>query len=159
VASLSLDANVRGSVDLRDWLTGDWALLFSHPQDFQDHGLEHDRWVDILREEFRARRVRPLAYVRCSEGIDTTWVSELFCDRRCVRLDASGPASEIVHLGLRGLRADLLDLSQRFVMIIDAIPSRRGLLKYNLVPNTISPLDLLASIDVMRRRVTLRTAA
>ena len=46
---------------LRDWLAGDWALLFSHPVDFQDQGLEHDRWLDILRDEFRARGVKPIA--------------------------------------------------------------------------------------------------
>ncbi len=46
---------------LREWLAGDWGLLFSHPQDFQDQGLESDRWLAILCEEFRVRGVKPLA--------------------------------------------------------------------------------------------------
>ena len=30
---------------LREWLDGDWALLFAQPQDFEEQGLERDRWA------------------------------------------------------------------------------------------------------------------
>ena len=152
---------------LRDWLRGDWALLFSHPVDFQYQGLENDRWLSILREEFGARGVRPLACGR--EGaprdgaprdgarpgvaeIDAGWASDLTGDRSVLRLSPVEAAS-------RSLRDDVLSMPPRFVLIIDGQLVRRGVLKYSAGRSSISPLDLLASIDALRRRNNIRIAA
>jgi hypothetical protein len=97
---------------LRDWLAGDWALLFSHPADFQDQGLERDRWLEILRDEFRVRGVRPVA---CSPSADAgataddSWAGELIYDHRVLRLpsDAAGAQSAGGHPGAAAaLRTD-----------------------------------------------------
>ena len=86
-----------GAPLLRDWLGGDWGLLFSHPLDFQDQGLEHDRWLDILRQEFRARGARPLC-CRAAAGYSSTapaaaafhrsicWPRSRRCDARTPRV-------------------------------------------------------------------------
>ena len=137
---------------LRDWLQGDWALLFSHPIDFQYHGLETDRWLSILREEFCAREVRPLACTRDLTEIDAGWASELVEDRSLVRLGGADVAA-------RNLRQDVMNLPSRFVVIVDETLQRRGVLKYSAGRSTISPLDLLASIDLLRRRSPSRIAA
>jgi hypothetical protein len=133
---------------LRDWLAGDWALLFSHPNDFYDGGLEADRWLDILRDEFRQRGVRPLACAR-APAPDASWVSRLLGDERLVLL---GRARDVIDLRLRSLRDDLQQLSTRFVLIIDEALRRRGVLTYGGAGLSVSPLDLLSSIDVLRRR-------
>src|ERR1700733_16205733 len=75
---------------LREWLAGDLALFFSPPQDFQDQGLESDRWLAILCEEFRVRGVKPLACGRSGGDMDGSWVGELTGDYRLLRLPGAG---------------------------------------------------------------------
>jgi len=157
MATLCLGA-VDGSAPLlRDWLGGDWALLFSHPADFQDQGLERDRWLEILRDEFRVRGVRPVACSQAAEagaGADDSWAGELICDYRLLRLQSPGADDSVVDLPARNLRADILGLPPRFVLIIDDALTRRGVLKYSAGRSSVSPLDLLASIDAFRRSST-----
>jgi hypothetical protein len=137
---------------LRDWLAGDWALLFSHPADFQDQGLEHDRWLEILRDEFRARSVKPIACRRPAGVPDGSWVGELICDYSLLRLESDRSQDGVIDIAARQLRAEILDSPPRFVLIVDESLNRRGVLKYSAGRSTVSPLDLLASIDAFRRR-------
>jgi hypothetical protein len=137
---------------LREWLAGDWALLFSHPGDFQDQGTETDRWLAIVRDEFRLNEVRALSLARCGAVSDTSWVASLFGDRRRVPLEAPPGSGAPIDLPSRALRADVLALAPRFVMIIDETLRRRGVLRYRAagVPR-ICALDLLATIGILRR--------
>ena len=112
---------------VRDWLGEDWALLFSHPADFQDQGLERDRWLEILRDEFRALGVRPIACRRIGADADGSWVGELLCDHRLLRLQAAAAADDgVVDMAARNLRDEILRLPPRFVLIIDESLHRRG---------------------------------
>jgi len=151
-----------GSIDpsaplLRDWMGEDWGLLFSHPLDFQDQGTEYDRWLGILRKEFRASRVRPLACRRPLVDADASWVGELTCDHRLIRLespDASGAdtrGEDVIDPAARNLRDVILSQSSHYVLIIDPALQCRGVLKYSAGRTSVSPLDLLASVDAMRR--------
>jgi hypothetical protein len=152
MATLCLD-DVEGAAPLlRDWLSGDWALLFSHPEDFQDQGLEVDRWQQILRDEFRLRAVRPLACRASAAAAERSWVGEMVCDHRLLRLEPDAGADGRIDPAARRLREQILELPPRFVLIIDPALNRRGLLKYVAGRHSISPLDLLAAADAMRRR-------
>ena len=76
---------------LREWLGGDWGMLFSHPADFEDAGLEQDRWLEILRDAFAARGVRPIACRRPAGDADAGWAGQLRHDHRLVRI---GPGAD-----------------------------------------------------------------
>jgi hypothetical protein len=143
---------------LRAWLDGNWGLLFSHPQDFQERGFESDRWLAVMREEFEGCGVRPLALTgragECARR-DLSWVSAMTGDWRVINLQPAIPAQasadEVVDLNARLLQADITQLTARFVLIVDAGLRRRGLLRYDAGGTGVSPLDLLASIHAMRR--------
>ena len=142
---------------LRDWLGSDWGIVFSHPMDFQDSGMEQDRWLAILRDEFRARAVRPIACSRPAGDADHSWVSKLTQDHRLVSLHTATEGSEdIVDLAARALRDDIAQLDSRFALIIDPSIKSRGVLRYSAGRTSVSPLDLLGSIDALRHRVPVR---
>lgn len=137
---------------LREWLEGQWALLFSHPEDFQDHGTETDRWLQIVRDEFRTSAVRALSVGRGAAPCDTSWVATLVGDRRCVPLEPPPDAGAPIDLPSRTLRSEVLALGPRFVLIIDETLRRRGVFRYGPAgARGICALDLLATIRQLRR--------
>jgi thioredoxin-dependent peroxiredoxin len=132
---------------LSEWLVDDWVLLFSHPQDFRNDSMETDRWLSIMHDEFLDRGVRPLALSRSPLELDRGWVSEIIADESLVTLDSnrrSGAAAVLRHQ---------LDVQYgRYVVIIDPELEQRGVLRYVQTSiKQMSPLDLLHSVDAMRR--------
>jgi hypothetical protein len=147
MATLYINHINRSLMPLREWLNGDWGLVFSHPVDFQDHGVEQDRWLQILRDEFRASGVRPIAYRRDGGEPDRGWVTELMADDRRLLLTAR----EVIDITARGLREEILRApGARFVLIVDQSLSSRTLVRYGAGGAAFSPLDLLGLVDVMR---------
>jgi hypothetical protein len=73
----------------------------------------------------------------------------LTCDHRLVRLEADG--EEVIDGAARSLRDVILSQNSHFVLIIDPTLQCRGILKYSAGRTSVSPLDLLASVDAMRR--------
>jgi alkyl hydroperoxide reductase subunit AhpC len=146
---------------LREWLQGDWAMIFSHPIDFQYQGLEIDRWLAIVHEEFQERGVRALSCRRQAALLDPIWAAELLADQRPISIEPVNETGipEIIDLPARALRDELLGLSTRFVLIVDDKLRRRGVFKYSTGGAKVSPLDLLTSIEAMRRRGADRIAA
>ncbi len=135
---------------LREWLAGDWGLLFSHPEDFEDRGLEQDRWLAIVGEELRACGVKPLACTTQPNRRDTGWASRVVNDWRTLRLEGA-----VVDLTARQLRAEITALGPRFVLVVDAGLRRRGALPYRPGRITLSALDLAASVRALRCRTAL----
>jgi alkyl hydroperoxide reductase subunit AhpC len=132
---------------LSEWLVNDWALLFSHPQDFRNDSIEADRWLSIMHDEFLDRGVRPLALSRSPLELDRGWVSEIIADESPVTLDSNRRSS-----AADTLRHQLDSQHGRYVVIIDPELEQRGVLRYmHVAPEPLSPLDLLHSVDAMRR--------
>src|ERR1700722_5706717 len=86
VLCLDYDLEETGGCDLQDWLGGQWALLFSHPRDFQYLGPKQQRWLDALRQDSHACAVRPIALKRSGGPLEASWVDELLGERQLIRL-------------------------------------------------------------------------
>ncbi len=151
---LSRIAPVRPSAGLRDWLDGQWGLIFSHPEDFQESGLEQDRWLTVLAQEFYVAEIKPLACMPSSGRADASWVSLVTGDASLVPLEGA-----VADLAARQLRSELASQDCRFVLVVDETLRRRGLLPYKSGRGRLSPLDLVASVTALRRRGCERRAA
>ena len=155
MATLYLNHINRSLRPLREWLDGDWALLFSHPLDFQDHSLEQDRWVEILRNEFHARGTRPIAYRRDGGEPERGWISELMEDDRRLLLTTH----EAIDIPARQLRDQIACIAAaRFVLLLDESLGSRAVVKYESARAAISAFDLIGVIDMVRRQSSARKA-
>lgn len=149
MATLCLGNTYSSAPVLREWLGDNWALLFSHPADFQDKAVAHDRWLEGMRNEFRAHRVRPLACKPQTGEADLSWVGQLTYDHRMVRMDTVG-SGDVVDLNAYELRDRILNISQRFVIFVDEALRLRGTFKYSPGHTNLSALDRLACVDAFR---------
>lgn len=82
------------SSELRRWLRRDWALVFSHPEDFASYGFEADRWIAHVEEAFKAHRIRAVAL---SRHPDYSWVTQI--EGRAAAIDLKvGPTTRFVAI-------------------------------------------------------------
>lgn len=150
MATLYLDHVNRSLPTLREWLDGRWGLLLSHPSDFEDHSLERDRWLEILRAIFGASGVKPIAYSGTGGEPDRGWVSSVTEDEQRVRL----MHSEVIDIAGRRLRDEIHDIpTARFAAIVDSSLLCHGILTYlhGTCRIAISPFDVLSTIVNLRR--------
>ncbi len=128
-------------------VTGDWGVLLSHANDFENHSLERDRWLAILRDEFRASGVKPITCRFGSCELDRGWVSTVVQDEQAVLLTHG----DVVDIAARRLRDQIIDIpTPRYASIVASSSSLLCHIVLMYRPGTghvaISPLDLLGSI-------------
>lgn len=172
------------SPSLRHWLreSDDWAILFSHPDDFVRYDLEMDRWLIVTRRAFAASHIRPLALAsymstacRSASNIDPanaladtpqtlnadrgtldsdrSWITQVSGDSRTVLLE--DPARQHfgpVDLQVPVLREAIEGALTRFVMLIDNTLRKRKIFAYEALSNLPSPFELLGWAESLRSR-------
>jgi len=148
------------SPSLRAWLGDDWAMLFSHPNDFVSYDLEMDRWVVITRRAFADRHVRPIALDAPGHDGAQCWVTQVSGDQRTVLLEDPrrehfGP----VDLQTPVLREEIERTERRFVVIIDNGLRIQKKLAYGSLSDLPSPLELLGWADALRAKQIARQTA
>ncbi len=137
---------------LRTWLGNDWAILFSHPDDFVSYDLEMDRWLVIVRRAFSERCVRPIALASPTGGLDRSWVTQVSDDLAVLLEDATQHHFGPVDLQIPVLREKIDHALPRFVTIIDAALRIQKMFTYESLSNLPSPLELLGWADALRTR-------
>lgn len=139
---------------LRTWLRKDWAILFSHPDDFVRCELEMDRWLAVVERAFSGCRIRPLALASPVLEHHDTWVAQVTGDSRIVVLEKpSREDARAFDLGAHALHHDIESLGKRrFVMIIDDSLRPRRTFAYSGLASVPSPLEFLGWADAARAR-------
>jgi len=141
------------SPSLRAWLRGDWAILFSHPDDFVRYDLEMDRWLVVAKRAFAERGIRPIALASPTSDPERSWITQVSGDSRSVLLeDASQQYFGPVDLQTPVLREEIEQAERRFVMIIDDELRQQKMFSYATLSNLPSPLEFLGWTEALRAR-------
>lgn len=139
---------------LREWLGEHWAILFSHPGDFDREQLERDRWIRVLERGFSQHAVRPLALAKHGHDAHEAslgWLDELG-DGCAAQLSTAMPQNAQRDLPANTLRAEILQSRARFAMIIDSDLRCRQTARYRAAIDLPSPLELLGRAVALRGR-------
>ena len=135
---------------LRAWLRGNWALLFSHADDFACSDLESDRWLVVMRQTFAAAGVRPLALTASMSPRHASWVREVGGSSISIAPEEFPEGPDTFDLQIRTLRDAVAQASSRFVMFIDESLRLRRTFSYTAQDHLPSPLDLAATVGKLR---------
>jgi hypothetical protein len=148
------------SPSLRTWLEGDWAIIFSHPDDFVRYDLEMDRWLVVTQRAFAARGIRPIALDSPALDPATSWVTQVIGDSRAVLLeDPTQQHFGPVDLQTPVLREALERVGRRFVMIIDGELRQQKTFSYDTLSGLPSPLEFLGWAEALRTKQIAGLAA
>jgi hypothetical protein len=142
-------------IALRRWLRGNWALLFSHADDFACYGFEVDRWLVHVGEAFAAADVRPLVVTPSASGQNAGWPGEIGGLAVDLRPNESRryPVAPGTHE--HALLTAVRGSTGRFVMMLDDSLRLRRTFAYAIedrLPSLIDLVGMAASVRTQVRR-------
>jgi hypothetical protein len=153
----SMERRSAATCSLRAWLNDDWALLFSHSDDFAQHDVEADRWLVLLHDAFAAAGVRPIALGSSSSAGASGWLTQVNAHSARVSL-AEHPLPQVADLQLRTLREAIERSSSPFVMMIDEDLRLRRTFEYSAHNRRPSLFDFIATAAKVRSGPAKRPA-
>jgi len=145
---------------LREWLGGQWAVLFSNPEDFAPHPTTPEGFITLLADDFAACGAKPISF-DAGSGTESTpsWLDFAGTDATKIVLNSDAQAGQIVDLAERTLamKLDRLlnQLPSRFVIVLDEKARCRTTITYNRSPTARNRTieDVLTVVQVLRHRV------
>lgn len=141
-AALECNLNYSDPKALREWLSGDWALVFSHPADFAPQDFEGDRWLAVAANALANSRIRLLGLVRgAHEG---QWLAELDGRGGALRLAPAARRPPVISLLQHVIASALASTSGRCVLVLDGELRVRRTYVYGGAAACRSLFDLIA---------------
>jgi hypothetical protein len=134
---------------VRKWLHGQWALLFSHADDFASYGFEADRWLMLVRDVCGAADVRPLA-LACNSSHCANWVTAVGGRLAALSMDETRRYPRLRDANEQLLSEAIEQAGSRFVMILDDALRLRRTFAYGARDRLPSPIDLVAMARRLR---------
>ena len=142
---------VAGKVRLRNWLNGQWAVLFSNPEDFAPHPSTPEGFITLLADDFAACGVKPIKLG--NDDAAPSWLDYAGADSaRVVLDDDDGP---VIDLAERTLAVKIEGLNSPFVIVLDANARCRTTIKYDArrLERARTIQDVLTVVQVLQRRI------
>jgi alkyl hydroperoxide reductase subunit AhpC len=146
-------------VRLREWLGGQWAVLFSNPEDFAPHPTTPEGFITLLADDFAACGAKPLSLDEGSgEESTPSWLDFAGADTSNIVLDSDAQTGQIVDLAERTLALKLDRLlchsPARFVIVLDEKARCRTTITYNRNSTARNRTieDVLTVVQVLQRR-------
>jgi alkyl hydroperoxide reductase subunit AhpC len=140
------------NTSLREWLCGQWAVLFSHPEHFAPHPSTPSGFITLLADDFSACGVKPIAVASTCDTA-ASWLDFAGTDRSVISLnDSSHHSTPVVDLPERALARTIARMTTPFVIIIDAIARCRSTIAYRPTASARNRTieDVLRMVQVLR---------
>lgn len=137
---------------LRDCLQGDWALLFSNPEDFAPHASTPPGFLTHVAEQFRRTRTRPFAVIhQLQQSLASTWLQLATDDRSLLVLDCAA-SQRVVDFATRALMHKLRRLEPPYVLVLDERGRCRSTLCYRAgcIDRPCTVAELLCVVTALR---------
>jgi thioredoxin-dependent peroxiredoxin len=128
--ALNADTRPHRVMRLREWLDGQWGILYSNPEDFAPHPSTPRGFVSRLAGEFEQYNVKPIALGSEVGAAPQSWLDVAMEDNSLVIVDADGVDEPVIDLAERALAMKLAEIDGRFVMILDAHGRCRSTINY-----------------------------
>ena len=144
---------------LRDWLQGQWGLVFSHPADFAPHSSTPPGFTTCIADDLLAAGIKPLVFSTSLEQLPESWFDHALNDDSVVLL--ANHDARVLDLAECALASQLAALNRPFVLILDDRGRCRTTLTYapNAQHRPRTMLDIIEIVATLRSGTTHQAPA
>jgi thioredoxin-dependent peroxiredoxin len=135
-------------VSLRDWLDGNWAAVFSNPNDFAPSPTTPAGFITCIADAVLTAGIKPIAFNR-SLGLPlSSWLDHAINDDSLVVLNNDG--EDVIDMAEYALALHLDGLHRSFVSLIDERGRVRMTVKYRPLDGERSMADVVELVTALR---------